>query len=429
MTLAHAISRVRRHSRTDSTGKSDAEIVDAINEAQKAWGKDVYDMVKEGYLTVAPMFDTATNFAIRLTITGGTDALAAGDIAITGTARTDVTGTQVATDLQTTIQAAGATNTTVAWSTTTWKFTITAPADTTSVTLAAPSGITYINALPLLGLDADTTVGYVITDSIPTDCTVETDLPSDFIRILSPVEWNDRPLAEGHWSMFASPQHSGKPSLYAIRDKKIRLYPYPTSQEKFHIWYTYLPTTFATGYQEVGLSAMTGGGASGLAASTQYYYKVNVNGNGVVEYSITTGSDVTNTAVVALMNANTHSCTWAIVDGDLRCTSDVFATTSTIALAAGTTGTDLFATLTGWSAFDTAVVGTGSPDINIDDEDAMGIVYYAASLVSEENERDRLADRMMARYLRLVGKHRIRRANTNTAVFPGESSYIPYEVV
>lgn len=102
-------------------------------------------------------------------------------------------------------------------------------------------------------------------------------------------------------------------------------------------------------YHEVGLTGKGYGTATGLSTTTQYYFKVDA-----VEYDITTGSDVTYRAVIALMNAQIPSkYNFKIVGGDLRCTE----TGSTpLALTAGSGGTDLFATLTGWSGFDTAVV-------------------------------------------------------------------------
>jgi hypothetical protein len=109
-----------------------------------------------------------------------------------------------------------------------------------------------------------------------------------------------------------------------------------------------------SGYQEVGLMEKLGTTATGLAATTQYYFKVNVDGGGVVEYDITTGTDVTYTAVIALIDAEVTAAgiTPSLYAGDLRFTSDSTGATSTIALSAGTTGTDLFATLTGWVVAD-----------------------------------------------------------------------------
>ena len=102
-------------------------------------------------------------------------------------------------------------------------------------------------------------------------------------------------------------------------------------------------------YHEVGLTGKGYGTATGLSTTTQYYFKVDA-----VEYDITTGSDVTYRAVIALMNAQIPAkYNFSLVGGDLRCTE----TSSTpLALTAGSSGTDLFATLTGWSGFDTAVI-------------------------------------------------------------------------
>lgn len=244
MTLAETTTEVRELSRTTAAAATDSVIMIAINDAQREFAKEAHGLIKEGYITLAPTFDTETNFAIRMTVTGGTDAMAATDVALTGTARSNVAGAQVATDLQATIRAAGAGTATVTWSTTTWKFTITTAVDTTSITIAAPSGITYVNALSLLGLNADTTTGYEVSDSIPTDCTVEEDLPSDFIALVPPVEWDNKELEQAPFPIFASPQAPGTPEYYGVRENKIRLYPYPTSQKMFHIWYQYAPTAF-----------------------------------------------------------------------------------------------------------------------------------------------------------------------------------------
>jgi hypothetical protein len=118
------------------------------------------------------------------------------------------------------------------------------------------------------------------------------------------------------------------------------------------------------------LSGKTGASATGLSATTAYYFKVNVDATGVLEYTITTASTLTYTAVMALMNAQIGTAVFAIVGGDLRCTSNLIGTTSAIALSAGTTGTNLFATLTGWSAFDTAVAGSVASHFTDDSDDA-----------------------------------------------------------
>jgi hypothetical protein len=113
------------------------------------------------------------------------------------------------------------------------------------------------------------------------------------------------------------------------------------------------------GYQECGLTGKTSATATGLSTTTQYYLKVAINGGTSTEYDITTAADVTYAAVIALLNAAVSGVTFALINGDLRCTSNSTDKGSAIALAAGTTGTDLFATLTDFSAFDTAVKPLG----------------------------------------------------------------------
>lgn len=136
-------------------------------------------------------------------------------------------------------------------------------------------------------------------------------------------------------------------------------------------------TTSVQGYQECGLTGKTGGTATGLATTTQYWFKVNCDGHGVVEKSITTAADVTYTAVIALMNAQMTGLlagvVWALNGGDLRCTSPTWGQAGSIALADGTSGTNLFVTLTGFTAFDTAVAGLGPA------EDPMGLGVIPSS--------------------------------------------------
>ena len=121
------------------------------------------------------------------------------------------------------------------------------------------------------------------------------------------------------------------------------------------------------GFQEVGLSGKTDTTATGLSTTTQYYFKIDIDTAGVAEFDITTGSDVTYAAVIALMNTAlvAEDAYFHLVGGDLRCTGTTGGSSGTIALSAGTTGTDLFATLTGWSAFDEAVAGTTDTEFYI----------------------------------------------------------------
>ena len=116
-------------------------------------------------------------------------------------------------------------------------------------------------------------------------------------------------------------------------------------------WYWMLGKVTLSGIQECGLSSKVDATETGLATTTQYYFKVNIDLGGVVEYDITTASDTTFAAVIILMNAELTGAAFSLMDGNLRCTSEG----TSIALSAGTTGTDLFTTLTGFTAFDTAI--------------------------------------------------------------------------
>lgn len=111
------------------------------------------------------------------------------------------------------------------------------------------------------------------------------------------------------------------------------------------------------GYQECGLTGKTSTSATGLSNTSTYYFKVTKDGGAQTEKSITTAADTTYGAVIILMNAQMTGalagCVWSVTSaGDLRCTSPTFGASSSIALAAGSTGTNLFATLTGFVAFE-----------------------------------------------------------------------------
>jgi len=429
MTLEDCITKARQLSRTSTSGLSDRAAVKHVNDAQKSFAKDVHGLTKETYLSLSPRFDIQTHFAIGITVTGGTNALAATDVAICATSALDQTGTQVATALQTAIRAVGPTTLTVTWSTTAWKFTIDG-IDCTSITLETPSGITYADALDLLGFEAGTTTDTEITGEIPTECNLEITLPDDFLQVIPSPEWDGEPLILAPWPLFTSPGTSGTPSMYAIREKRMRLYPVPNSQKMLHLWYKYIPSDFTeiSGYQECGLSGLTLATATGLAATTQYYFKVTAEGV-QVEYDITTGTSVSFASVIALMNTECSGvCTWSIEDGDLRCTSDDCTSNSSIALAAGTTGTDLFVTLTDWTAFDTAVAGEAGNNLGIDDEWCNAIAFYVAYLMALGNFEDSVANRNYAYYLREIQKHIVTQANMNPKIEPQQYPVVVPEV-
>jgi hypothetical protein len=97
------------------------------------------------------------------------------------------------------------------------------------------------------------------------------------------------------------------------------------------------------GFQTVTVANnKTTASATGLAATTQYYFKLNANGQGIVEYDITTldAGQLTYAHLLALLNAKTPGAQWSMIGGNLGCTSTV--STGSISLSVGTTGTNLF---------------------------------------------------------------------------------------
>ena len=114
---------------------------------------------------------------------------------------------------------------------------------------------------------------------------------------------------------------------------------------------------YSSGYQEVGLSGITANTNSGLAASTAYYFTIDVDGSGSPkEVVFTTDSSNVNfggkngiiSKIQQFFDQNFYtegSClfekkvTVGIVDGDIRFTSGSHLSTSSIALSAGTSGT------------------------------------------------------------------------------------------
>lgn len=398
MIIAEIIKKVRRRSRTDDDFVTDGEVLDAIDEAIKRFSKDVNGLTKEAFLTLSPRFWTSTEMAIRLTIVGGTNALAATDIVITATDRTGVTGATVAADLQTAIRAAGAATATVAFSTTTWKFTIDG-IDSTTITIAAPSAIIYADATDMLfgKTGAETATSWV--GNIPPDCNVETDLPSDFLTPVS-VEWDQEPLEPATYDLFHSPQVSGEPEIYHILNKKIRVYPVPTSQKMFFITYRYLPTTRGTtmyGYQEFGLSSLTGAAATGLSNATTYYFYLKIDGGAMTEYSITTVATTTYAAIMALLNAAISGATFSIFDGDLRCKSSTAGATSAILIMPGQSGTDLLGTLTGFTELEEPQY-YGSDEVDIPDEAEDAVILAATAILYEDGGEERRAAYYHGRY-------------------------------
>lgn len=378
MTLDEVRTQAREYARVSTSGMSDARLNQMIQNAVTRFARDVGGFAATDYPTVVASFDTRTTMAIRVTITGGTNALSATDVAITGTNRTEASGSTVASDFQTTLRAAigGGANATVTYDD--FAFTVDT-VDGTSITFAEPSDVNYSDARDMLGLTGTTTeTNADVTGGFPENCTVKSALQSNALTV-DYVAWEDLELLQLPREFAFNPKSFGIPNYYHIRGRDLYLMPSPSRQGLIKVWYRSVPDDIVfAGYQECGLSDLGGNEATGLSASTQYYYKISIDDSAVTEYDITTATDVTFDGVIALMNAQNTGATFALVGGDLRCTSDTQTGVSSIALSAGTTGTDLFATLTGFSAFDTAVDGDTTLPTDIPAQYHEGIVFLTS---------------------------------------------------
>lgn len=415
MTIAAVRAQARRYARVSSTQASDAQVNLLMQDSIDEMANDVDGFPTEAYLSIAAKFDTKTNYAVRVTTTGGDDAMAATDVLITGTARTGTTGTVVASDFQATLRSAIGNLITCTWAN--FAFTIDT-LDATTITFDAPTDVAYVDARDLLGLPASPTLSdFSFTGNFPQDCTMEATIPSDAFKV-ERVEWDYNLLDELPPSHFMSPEASGDPAYYRVRGREIRLTPSPLRQKSFHIEYRGAPAALVfQGYQECGLSDKAETSATGLSNTTTYYYKVNINGAGVTEYSILTAANTTFSAVMALLNtANTGYATWSLVGGDLRLTSDAVAGASTIAVTAGTSGTDLLTTMS--ITMETAVAGDLNMPSEIPSTFIQAIPHLTASKLMEETQ-EKMSDKEYMKYYQLVNKYKSDYGNRNTTVNVG----------
>jgi hypothetical protein len=117
-----------------------------------------------------------------------------------------------------------------------------------------------------------------------------------------------------------------------------------------------------SGYQVVNVGgAKVGGSATGLANTAQVYTaSVVVDGGASQPIAVTGSTAQTYTTLLAELNTNTTGATWALVGGNLRCTSDSVGANSSVAI----TNVDLFSTLTNFVAILAAVAGTDGDNTN-----------------------------------------------------------------
>jgi hypothetical protein len=108
--------------------------------------------------------------------------------------------------------------------------------------------------------DTQTTTGSTWVSAFPDDCNIEASLPSDFYA-MEHVEWDNYALVGAPFDLFISPLQTGDPQFFAVKGKKIRLYPVPDEQELFHIFYRSLPADFGTVGTATGSGSMSASSA------------------------------------------------------------------------------------------------------------------------------------------------------------------------
>jgi hypothetical protein len=231
---------------------TNAQVDDFLNQANTQFNKDILYLTKRVTLNVRDLFTCRTDEGFNLTIGG---LMAATDI-VPGSAGIHVTGTALATLLQTAIQAAsGGTGVTCTWGTSTKKFTITAPSAGTSITITYPSVSTiYDKRYELFGVKtAVTESDNSYTGEIAKYCTSLIRLPTDFIQL-------DEAVYDGNYSNPLKPEirkgrskSTGTPTHISIERaddgrQLLRLTPEPSTIGKMvEINYFYVPAAITTG--------------------------------------------------------------------------------------------------------------------------------------------------------------------------------------
>jgi len=217
---------------------SDATIDNYLNRAARKFQSDTLLIVDFFTITIRSYFTVRTNEAFSLSIANvltATDIIVASDIV-------DGSGSDVATALQTAIQSAGASNTTVSWDESNGKFTIDASSETNAgvITLSYPSDRNYYdNRYKLFGKTTSSTTNIFIGSAAPY-YTSEYPLPDDFLEI-EEVIYNERWWSPLKPEIYRGREYvTGTPNRFSIYTKRD---PRNTSASKHYIRFTPQPMT------------------------------------------------------------------------------------------------------------------------------------------------------------------------------------------
>ena len=247
MTVANQITYSKRLSRTTSgalTETYDNDVVrQYINVGVDEFAKEAR-LSKQNFITVTPKFWARSNWYAKVTLVGGNNALSATNVALVTADADGISGASMAQYIATGINAAiGSGSIAVSWSDDTWKFTVAddTVASLTSISIDPPSVSNYIDGTgKVFGKDGTEASTSWVSD-FPEDCTLESDLPDDFLE-MEHVDYDDHLLSQAPFDMFMSPEsNSNLPRYYAIRDRKLYLAPSPNDRRTLKIRYRYSP--------------------------------------------------------------------------------------------------------------------------------------------------------------------------------------------
>lgn len=177
------------------------------------------------------------------------------------------------------------------------------------------------------------------------------------------------------------------------------------------------------GYQEFGLSGIVAGNNSTLADAT-YKFKIAVDGGSIVEKSITVaGGPITNTALMALINAQLGAAAAiTIAVDDFRITSSDFGATSSISLTSGG-AVDLFGVSGLNTTPDAAVQGTDAGTVNQNISSLDAAIGSDADMVSQEviDENDTINANLSALDAELKARNPYKISLTNQDCDPAKT--------
>lgn len=254
MILEDMVGNARRLSRTTESSHSNDVVIGWVNEGQRQFCMEGAAPWAENYLSLSPMFDAKSNFYFKIAL-----ATASASFPVNASASNmmDATGASVAAALASSVQGTWV-GATVNWATASWVFTISIPGEA-SIDVAAPTGITYIDATDMLFGGGGSQADSAWVGTFPEDCTVRASLPTGYYA-MEHVEWDKSALTPAPFDIFMSPEMIGDPEYYAVKNKNIWLYPVPDEQKLLHVYYRSLPTDF-------GAYSATGSGSFSASSS------------------------------------------------------------------------------------------------------------------------------------------------------------------